>query len=369
MRVFIWSVMLIFGEICRLVVNMINSSMATKLIGESDCFLEVLEQASRLTSLNRPVLVVGERGTGKELVGERLHYLSARWRKPLIKMNCAAVNDSLLESELFGHEAGAFTGAARRHVGRFERAEGGTVFLDEVATMSLRTQEKLLRFVEYGQFERVGGDTTITVDVRLVAATNVDLPGLAKQNKFRHDLLDRLAFDVLTVPPLRARTEDILLLAEHFALNMCKELGYAFFAGFSPRVRETLVGYPWPGNVRELKNVIERSVFRAGETGEPLNEIQLDPFDSPYRIVSQNGSEGPSKEIPGQAMAEESSRVRLQLPLSLKEEVQTFERDLIVQALHSAQYNQRVAADLLGLSYHQLRGSLKKYGLLKLSQR
>ena len=175
------------------------------LIGQSNSFLEVLDQVSQIAPLNKPVLIIGERGTGKELIAARLHYLSKRWQQSYIKMNCAALNDNLLESELFGHESGAFTGANKRHLGRFEQANQGTLFLDEIANTSVLTQEKLLRVIEYGEFERVGGAKTIHTDVRLVAATNEDLPTLAKKGKFRADLLDRLAFDVITLPPLRER--------------------------------------------------------------------------------------------------------------------------------------------------------------------
>ena len=167
-----------------------------RLIGESPEFSALLEQASTVAPLHKPVLVVGERGTGKEGIASRLHFLSNRWEGQFIKLNCAAISDSLLESELFGHEAGAFTGANKVHHGRFERAHGGTLFLDELANTSVLVQEKILRVIEYGEFERVGGSTAIKCDVRLVAATNEDLPELARQGKFRADLLDRLAFDL-----------------------------------------------------------------------------------------------------------------------------------------------------------------------------
>ncbi|HFB66696.1 MAG TPA: AAA family ATPase, partial [Aeromonadales bacterium] len=180
------------------------------LIGESPSFVSCLEHVSYAAPLNRPVLIVGERGTGKELIASRMHFLSTRWEQPYVKMNCAAINENLLENELFGHESGAFTGAQKRHEGRFEQADGGTLFLDELANSSLSVQEKLLRVIEYGEFERVGGSKTIKVDVRVIAATNEDLPQLAKKGNFRADLLDRLAFDVITLPPLRYRKEDIL---------------------------------------------------------------------------------------------------------------------------------------------------------------
>ena len=186
----------------------------------------------------------------------------------------------MLESELFGHEAGAFTGASKAHTGRFERAHGGTLFLDELATTSPLVQEKILRVIEYGEFERLGGSRTLKTDIRLVAATNEDLPTLAAQGRFREDLLDRLAFDVITLP-LRAREEDIPLLAEAFATRMSAELGWEVFPGFSAAAQGALLRHPWPGNIRELKNVVERSVYRHGDEDGPVDVIVLDPFASP----------------------------------------------------------------------------------------
>lgn len=162
------------------------------LLGEANSFLEVLEQVSHLAPLDKPVLIIGERGTGKELIASRLHYLSSRWQGPFISLNCAALNENLLDSELFGHEAGAFTGAQKRHPGRFERADGGTLFLDELATAPMMVQEKLLRVIEYGELERVGGSQPLQVNVRLVCATNADLPAMVNEGTFRADLLDRL---------------------------------------------------------------------------------------------------------------------------------------------------------------------------------
>ncbi|MFT7091787.1 MAG: psp operon transcriptional activator, partial [Candidatus Azotimanducaceae bacterium] len=262
---------------------MTQRHQAERLIGESPAFLEVLELASQAAPLSKPVLIVGERGTGKELIAARLHYLSQRWDQEFLKMNCAAISDTLLETELFGHDAGAFTGAQKMHLGRFERADKGTLFLDELATTSPLVQEKLLRVIEYGEFERVGGSKTLVTDVRLIAATNEDLPGLAKRGKFREDLLDRLAFDVITLPPLRARPEDIMILAEHFAVAMAIDLGREYFPGFTPSARKVLRSYNWPGNIRELKNVVERSVYRSLNLDEPVDLISLNPFESPYR--------------------------------------------------------------------------------------
>ena len=254
-----------------------------QIIGEAPVFLEMLEHVSRAAPLSKPVLVVGERGTGKELVASRLHYLSDRWEDSVVKVNCAALTESILESELFGHEAGAFTGAIKAHVGHFERADGGTLILDELATISLRMQEKILRVIEYGEIQRVGGNETLRVDVRIVGSTNADLRQLAADGKFRKDLLDRLAFDVITVPPLRERVEDILPLAYAFAINMASELKRELFPGFGPRASSSLLRHDWPGNVRELKNTVERSVYRETDPEKPITNIAFDPFDTPFQ--------------------------------------------------------------------------------------
>ncbi|MFT7653087.1 MAG: psp operon transcriptional activator [Limisphaerales bacterium] len=322
-----------------------------RVIGESPSFLRTLEQVSLIAPLEKPVLIVGERGTGKELVAARLHFLSNRWEGQYVKMNCAAISESLLETELFGHEAGAFTGATKTHHGRFERAHGGTLFLDELANTSALVQEKLLRVIEYGEFERVGGNKTLTCDVRIIAATNEDLPRLAADNKFRSDLLDRLAFDVITLPPLREREEDIGLLADYFAVNMVKELGRDLFPGFSQRITDKLQTYDWPGNVRELKNVVERCVYRT-EPEDIVDEVVFDPFDSPYRPVK------------GSQTSQIAAPTNGSLPLDLKEHIKDQEVAFIEQALTENKHNQRKAADVLGLTYHQLRGYLKKYELV-----
>ncbi len=328
------------------------------LLGESNAFLEIIEQASRLAPLRKPVLIIGERGTGKELIAHRLHYLSARWDQSFVTINCATLSESLLETELFGHEAGSFTGAAKRHQGRFERADGGTLFLDELATTSARVQEKLLRVIEYGEFERVGGAKPLKVDVRLVCATNEDLPALADRGQFRHDLLDRLAFDVITLPPLRERREDILMLAEHFAHSMTRELGYPLFAGFSRKATQLLQDYHWPGNVRELKNVVERSIYRQGNPQLPLSTLVINPFDSPWRPGAKSNQQLP------EGSGEAPIATAMSLPLELKQAVAEFEINLLKQAMQQSQYNQRKAAQLLALSYHQFRGMLRKYQLL-----
>ena len=327
-----------------------------QLLGESPAFLQALNEVSGAAPLEKPILIVGERGTGKELVAARLHYLSNRWDAVFVKMNCAAISDSLLESELFGHEAGAFTGATRPHVGRFERADGGTLFLDELATTSGLVQEKVLRVIEYGEFERLGGSKTLRINVRLIAATNEDLPRLAAAGKFRRDLLDRLAFDVITLPPLRARGTDLELLAEGFAINMATELGREYFPGFSPAALERLRGHDWPGNVRELKNVVERAVYRT-EPERPVDDVTIDPFESPFRPAP-----GAALETAPDGAASATPPAE-RLPGNLKQAVAQYETDLVEAAMRQARHNQRKAAELLGLTYHQLRGYLRKYGL------
>lgn len=317
------------------------------LLGEANSFLEVLEQVSRLAPLDKPVLVIGERGTGKELIASRLHFLSSRWQGPFISLNCAALNENLLDSELFGHEAGAFTGASKRHPGRFERADGGTLFLDELATAPMLVQEKLLRVIEYGELERVGGSQPLQVNVRLVCATNADLPQMVEDGLFRADLLDRLAFDVVQLPPLRERQSDIMLLATQFAIQMCRELGLPLFPGFSERAAETLQNYRWPGNIRELKNVVERSVYRHGSSERELDNIIINPFRQQHTAtpVEVEKTPGPT------------------LPIDLRAFQQEQEKSLLERSLEQAKYNQKQAAELLGLTYHQLRALLKKHQL------
>lgn len=344
-----------------------------RMIGESASFLEMQEHVSRVAPLNKPVLIVGERGTGKELIAARLHYLSSRWQQPFLKINCAALSESLLEAQLFGHESGAFTGASSQRKGYFERADGGTLFLDELATTAMAVQEKILRIIEYGEFERLGGNQTIKVDIRLIAATNEDLPSLARTGRFREDLLDRLAFDVVTLPPLRLRSDDILVLAEHFAIGMVKEMGHEYFAGFSDTVQRQLLAYSWPGNIRELKNVVERAVYQHPE--RTITRLVFNPFDSPYRP-----SVSPSSKLQADPVADkddrpavsETSLTQLISPpdidgeagLDFREHIQNYETELLRKALEQCQFNQRKTADFLNLSYHQLRGYLRKYDLI-----
>ena len=379
------------------------------MLGEDPAFLEVEAQVSRLAAIDRPCLVIGERGTGKELLATRLHYLSPRWDGPLVKVNCAALTESLLDTELFGHEAGAFTGAQRQHVGRFERADGGTLLLDEIASASAAVQEKVLRVIEYGEMERVGGRRTIQLDVRVVGAANVDLPSLARNGAFRADLLDRLAFEVVTLPPLRARPVDVMALAHAFALEITQTMGRDVFPGFSPRAEKRLLAHSWPGNVRELKNVVERAVYRSESSDVAIDTVVIDPFDSPWRPParpagaedraparqsSARQSPAGQSDAPGPAgfdgadasagfMGSDMGSEKLgsekhgdtdrsapagpsgtgSATADFTTEVARFERGLLERALHATRHNQRETARALGLGYHQLRRLLKKHAL------
>jgi len=344
------------------------------IIGQADNFLAALERVSRVAPLTKPVLIIGERGTGKELIASRVHFLSERWQQPFIKFNCAALNEELLESELFGHVAGAFTGATRGRVGRFELANGGTLFLDEISSMSLRLQEKLLRVVEYGEFEKLGSSETQKSDVRLVGAANQDLPALARAGRFREDLLDRLSFDVVTIPPLRERRGDVVLLAQTFAQAMARELRHEYFAGFTPGCEQQMREYDWPGNVRELRNVVERAVYRQESAKRPIERVEFDPFNSPYRprgaMDSAAVAAAPAATLSGATGAERGVAAKaaptetLEFPLNFEEAVGAHEKRLLRAALADARYNQRRAAERLALTYHQFRGLLRKYKLL-----
>jgi psp operon transcriptional activator len=334
-------------------------------IGQSFAFLDSVERASRAAALNRPVLVIGERGTGKELVAERLHRLSPRWDGPLIVMNCAALPETLIEAELFGHEAGAFTGATKARAGRFEEADGGTLFLDELGTLSAAAQERLLRAVEYGEVTRIGASRPVRVDVRIVAATNENLPALVEQNRFRADLLDRLSFEVITLPPLRAREGDVPVLAEHFGRRMAAELSWDKWPGFSKTAMETLVGHDWPGNVRELRNVVERAVYRWEDPTRAIDAIEFDPFASPWTPKGDAARSMSPAAQPAQAAAPAPANDDLDCA-DFKAACEAHERRLLEAALRRCRYNQRLTAKALALTYDQLRHALRRHDLLQI---
>ncbi len=347
-------------------------------VGQSNAVLDAVERASRAAALNRPVLVIGERGTGKELIAERLHRLSPRWSGPLVVMNCAALPENLIEAELFGHEAGSFTGAAKTRHGRFEEADGGTLFLDELATLSSPAQDRLLRAVEYGEITRIGASKPVSVDVRIVAATNEHLPTLVDQGRFRADLLDRLSFEVVTLPPLRARSGDIPLLAEHFGRRMGVELDWPNWPGFSDKIVEQMERHDWPGNVRELRNVVERAVYRWEDPERPINSIQFDPFNSPWapKPTAPTAQLQPQAAQPAQASQSapepQPEEGAIEVPVEtddFRAAVDAYERALLEEALNANRFNQRATAAAIGLSYDQLRHALKRHKLLDAGSR
>ncbi|MBC8244706.1 MAG: phage shock protein operon transcriptional activator [Verrucomicrobia bacterium] len=321
-------------------------------LGRSDAFLEFQQRLSRVAKVNRPVLLVGERGTGKELAANRLHFLSGRWQGPLVALNCAALSPSLMESELFGHEAGAFTGANQRRQGRFESASEGTLFLDEIGLIPMPVQEKILRVVEYGAFERVGGTASVEVDTRIIGATNADLPRLVRDGHFKADLLDRLSFDVLTLPPLRERHGDVMRLAHHFAERMALELRLSQAPAFAEDVMQRMERYDWPGNVRQLKNAVERAVYQC--EGETITEMDFDPFGSSSR---RDPADLPAAAPPESPAPADGFRLGNR---TLPDAVRELELQALGQALAKARHHQGNAAKLLGLTYHQFRALYRK---------
>jgi two-component system NtrC family response regulator len=314
----------------------------TNIVSASPLMEEVLNIAARSASSRTSVLIEGESGTGKELIVRAIHYASPRKDKPLVVVNCAAISENLIESELFGHEKGAFTGALQTRLGRLEEADGGTLFLDEVGDIPLSAQVKLLRFLQFGEFQRVGSNETRKVDVRLIAATNRNLREMIKEGTFREDFYYRLNVINIYVPPLRKRKEDIPLLIDHFIKKFAEE-NRKSIQGISREAMDLLMKYDYPGNVRELENMIERAVVLA--RGEIIEKEDL-----PIQFHIKNGSNEtlpPLEYYPG----------------NFREKVEAFEKDLIVQALEKAGYNQSKAARALGLSERNLRYKMNKYGL------
>ena len=343
------------------------SSIPAQPIGQSESFHALMDRISNTASLDRPILIVGERGTGKEMVASRLHFLSPRWEALYVKVNCAAFSDDMLDRELFGE---TFMDGRDDTNGRFYEADGGTIFLDNIESLSPRLQEKLMRAVEYGEYEAGGEAETQQVDVHLITATGIDLPAAVRRGEFRADLIDRLAFDVITLPPLRARREDIALLAEHFGRKISADLGADTFPGFTAEAMVTMETRDWNGNVRELKTVVERNVARAFLLDEtltnPISDLNFDPFESPYRLNDTEVSPSAPAKI---AIIDENIAQTEEMPAGLStsfnERVLVFERRLIDEALRLHDGHQGKAAAHLELTYHSFRGLLRKHGLKK----
>lgn len=313
-----------------------------RLIGDSPRMRELRQLIQTVAPTNATVLILGESGTGKELIAGCLHSLSRRSSATYVRINCAAIPEALLESELFGHEKGAFTGAIRAKAGRVEEADGGTVFLDEIGDMSRALQAKLLRFLEDGSFSRVGGNEELRVDVRVVAATNRDVVRLIREGAFREDLFHRLNVVQFRPPPLRERGEDVLQLAEHFVAAYCRSLGKAPMRLGRP-AQQALLRHPWPGNVRELRNAIERAVIL--ETGTDVLPTSLPDFALEARLAA-SGATGPE----------------LDTDRPLEEALADYERRLISAAL-ARHRNVGRTADGLGISRHALRYRMQRLGL------
>jgi len=319
-----------------------------QIVGDSAPMQGVMAKIERVAPVPRPVLVLGPRGTGKELVARAIHYLSPRATEPFITINCAAVAESLLESELFGHEEGAFTGATKQKEGKFELADGGTLFLDEIGNMSMEFQAKILRVLEYQRFERVAGSESIQVNVRVIAATNLDLKKAMLEGKFRPDLYDRLAFEVIHLPPLKDRLEDVPVLAAYFLARFRQEVAGMTVKDIAPEAFDRLAQYDYPGNVRELKNVVERAVYLAA--GDRLGAADIDAALPPEAQLPPTPTSGGFVDDPARPLVDR---------------VEAFEAWLCKDALERTRFRQKEAAAQLGLTYDQFRQRYKKYGLGK----
>lgn len=320
-----------------------------RIVGEHPLMQELSGQVQRLAATDTTVLLLGESGTGKELFARAIHHLSARRDHPFVALNCAAIPEGLVETELFGHERGAFTGAGARKIGKLEMAHRGTIFLDEIAELPLGMQAKLLRVLEERRFERVGGTVPIEINVRILAATNKDLPAVVTAKQFREDLYFRIAAVPLLVPPLRERGDDVLLLAEHFLEKFRREFRKPRLT-LSAAARERLLGYPWPGNVRELQNTIERAAILAIRDEISPEDLQLPaPRPSPTELPTgmlpaEFNWEGSLEDVTSRAVAH-------------------LERYLIERTLRECRWNKTRAAEKLGVSYKTLLGKIRTHGL------
>jgi DNA-binding NtrC family response regulator len=310
---------------------------AEKIIYKSAQMVELINMASRVSPSRASILIQGESGTGKELLARLIHQLSPRVHKPIVVVNCGALQENLLESELFGHEKGSYTGASSRRIGRFEEADGGTLFLDEIGELSPSIQVKLLRFLQEREISRLGSNINVAVDVRIISATNRDLEAQVKEGSFREDLFYRLKVVAMSLPPLRERKEDLPALLDHFMEKFARENGKNI-QGMTAEARDLLLKYDYPGNVRELVNIMERAVVIARDNYVTVSDL---PFKS------DSFAESSGKRLSG----------------SLRDSLEELEKHLINEAITKAADNQSKAAEILGMSERMLRYKLKKYDL------
>ncbi|WP_330656204.1 sigma-54-dependent transcriptional regulator [Alkaliphilus flagellatus] len=317
----------------------LERSTGGTIIGESLKMKEVLKVVERVANTNATILVLGESGTGKEVIANAIHYNSDRRDKPYVKVNCGAIPENLIESELFGYEKGAFTGATARKIGKFERARGGTIFLDEVGELDLAMQVKLLRVLQEKEFERVGGNEVVKIDIRVIAATNRDLLNMVQEGSFREDLYYRLNVIPMQIPPLRDRKEDIPLLIEYFLDRYGKDIGRKNMS-INREAQEKLIAYKWNGNIRELENVVERMAILSQDN---IIKVENLPREIVYSEIVEEEFLLPQKGIC----------------------IEGLERSLILQALERTEYNQTKAAKLLGMSRHTLLYRMEKYKIEK----
>jgi two-component system nitrogen regulation response regulator GlnG len=328
---------------------------ADAIIGRCPAMQEVYKAIGRVAGQDVTVLISGESGTGKELVARALYQHSRRARGPFLAIDCAAIPEHLLESELFGHEKGAFTGADRRRIGKFEQCSGGTLFLDEVANMSPLTQSKMLRLLQEKTFERLGGNETIHADVRLLAATNQDLRALVQQGRFREDLWYRLNVFTIDLPPLRERGDDLPLLIQHYLRRFNRELG-RYVEGISPKALDTLRRYSWPGNVRELQSVLKQALLQA--TGTVLASDFLPP------AVLKLESRIPGGETPGSLEQFMDEKLRGGAENLYDETLRRMEKLLLTKVLQHTNGNQVQAAKILGITRGSLRTKIRDLGII-----
>jgi len=313
-----------------------------EIVGHSRAILEVMATTEKVSGTDSSILIYGESGTGKELVARAIHRQSRRHNGPFVRVNCGSLPHELVESELFGHEKGAFTGAVRQKKGKFELAAGGTIFLDEVGDLPLDTQVNLLRVLQEKEFDRVGGERTLMADVRVVAATNKVLKEMVDEGSFREDLYYRLDVIPIRLPPLRDRREDIPLLVDHFLTKKCREINLPL-RRLTPEAIEVMCNYPWPGNVRELENIVERTVVL-------VDSVEVGPNDVPLSHEGMRTSTAsPSADSDG--------------PFPLNDQLESLEKELIAQAMEEAGGVKTRAAELLGIKTSALYYKLDKYGV------